>query len=152
MKKKINGLANLTEQFIDDKNITFHQFIKLFHPFVRTKHLTPITRRAFEWDALSDCPNKYKNIIVCTLHVKLKKIERKKIKRILSSRQNDNELTFFYHIIYDEDDNLISKHLKFRNNQMYRMRDFKLYDFLYEFRKLLPNLLIDLEMMLYGSL
>ena len=153
MKKKINGLAELTVQFLEDKNITTLQFLSLFKPYVKARISGGFTGGSLEdWKQERRDGTKYTNRIAFIINIKVKKKERKKIKRILSSNQTDNELTFFYHIEYDENDEVISKELRFRNNQMYRYRDFKLYDFLYELRKILPNLLIDLEIMLMGSL
>ena len=153
MKKKINGLADLTVQFLEEKNITLSQFLELFKPYVTARLGSGFIGGSYaDWRYERTDGTKYQNKIVFTVDIKVKKKERKKIKRILSSNQTDNHLSFFYHIEYGDDDEIVSKELRFRNNQMYRFRDFKLYDFLYEFRKILPNLIIDLEMMLYGSL
>ena len=150
MKKKIHGLAQLTSQFIEEKNITFNQFLELFDPYIERDEnlkLPPM----FRWTLIDNM--KYDEIIIIhIINIKIKKHERKKIKRILTSNPMDNRLTFFFYPLIDKEKNIIGKELRFRNNQMYRMRDFKLYDLLFEFRKLLPNLLIDLEILLYGSL
>jgi hypothetical protein len=156
MKKKINGLSNLTVEFIKDRKITFSKFLSLFQPYVKTefrsRNALGYSRADEDWEHVREDGTKYKNRPICVLNIKVKKKERKKIKRILSSNQTDNLLTFFYHIEYDEEGIEVSREMHFRNSQMYRIRDFRLYDFLYEMRKLLPNLIIDLEITLMESL
>ncbi len=147
MKKKINGLSHLLVDYIENGHITIMEVFRLCQPYIKIRFGDPTpTMSGFKKER--DDGTKYQTKQICVVEVIVKKKERQKIKRILSNNMRDNQITFYYQTEYDEEDNLISKEICLVNNRKWRGKPLKLYDFLYEFRKLKPNLLIDLEIMM----
>lgn len=148
MKKKINGLSTLIIDYIENGHITIMEVFRLCQPYLKICFGDPTPDlRGFRKQERDD-GTKYERKTICVVEILVKKNDRKKIKRILSNSMTDNQLTFFYHVEYNEEGDQISKEIHFMSNRKWRWKHFRLYDFLYEFRKLKPNLLIDLEMMM----
>ena len=151
MKKKIDRLSELVNNYIIDETITFNQFINCFGHIIEKKITSPHFYDT-KMPLLRRDGTKYINEEICTIILNLKKKERIKIKRILPKSQTNNRIMFFYHIELDELNKEISKEIRFKHFAMYGFRlDYTIYHFLYEMRKIIPNLLIDIEIMLYRS-
>ena len=153
MKKKISGLSDTVNEFISTKTITLSEFLFLFRPHIRfSRYDSYIYGTHYK---SHNSPTKNETQLITNIGrgvVKIKKHNKKYMKRLIGSNNTTGSLNFFRLDVFDdfEPDKLIKTEIMFSGYTW--DRKYRLYDLIYTCKRFIPNLLIDIEKFLLEKL